>query len=336
MAWKVALYDFIHARNRTEVDYDWQALRAAVADETFLNGLRLLHERRRRLHRERSVTPVRSETRLSIRRAEASEGRVTAELLLHRQLHSRMKGIPIEEEAVEAERVTLKELPGGRWMVTNVSPVIPIESASEAGAGDTLAAGAGAGLWPISTPPPLISSSWITPGFERKPNQRYNRELVRQYAERWWNSYNPSFIHFDVDCSNYVSQCILAGGIPMDYTGRREAGWWYRGRSGGQELWSFSWAVANALQVYLGSSKKGGLLAEAVASPKELKIGDVISYSWEGDGRFGHSTIVTGFDPDGMPLVNAHTVNSRNRYWDYSDSYAWTERTKYRFFHIQD
>ncbi|MNN92744.1 putative amidase domain protein [compost metagenome] len=66
----------------------------------------------------------------------------------------------------------------------------------------------------------------------------------------------------------------------------------------------------------------------------ELDIGDVICYSWDGDGRYGHSTIVTGFDPGGMPLVNAHTVNSRNRYWDYSDSYAWTERTQYRFYHI--
>lgn len=121
----------------------------------------------------------------------------------------------------------------------------------------------------------------------------------------------------------------------MNYTGKRESGWWYRGRSGSQELWSFSWAVANALRLHLANSRTG-LRAEQMESPKQLAIGDVISYSWDGDGQYGHSTVVTGFDGNGMPLVNAHTVNSRNRYWDYKDSYAWTERTMYRFFHIPD
>jgi hypothetical protein len=35
-------------------------------------------------------------------------------------------------------------------------------------------------------------------------------------------------------------------------------------------------------------------------------------------------------------LISAHTTNSKNRYWDYRDSYAWTSLTKYRFFHMPD
>ncbi|MMZ62195.1 putative amidase domain protein [compost metagenome] len=76
--------------------------------------------------------------------------------------------------------------------------------------------------------------------------------------------------------------------------------------------------------------------AVPVERPEQLMLGDVISYDWDGDGTFQHSTIVTAFDAGGMPLVNAHTVNARHRYWDYRDSYAWTDRTVYRFYHIAD
>ena len=122
----------------------------------------------------------------------------------------------------------------------------------------------------------------------------------------------------------------------MNYTGRRDSGWWYKGRSGGRELWSYSWAVSHALQSYLAKGAPTGLRAVRVESPRDLALGDVIFYDWDGDGRFRHSTIVTAFDHAGMPLVNANTTASRHRYWDYRDSYAWTERTRYRFFHIAD
>jgi len=34
--------------------------------------------------------------------------------------------------------------------------------------------------------------------------------------------------------------------------------------------------------------------------------------------------------------VNAHTISSRHRYWEYKDSPAWTKDTRYRFLHIPD
>ena len=161
--------------------------------------------------------------------------------------------------------------------------------------------------------------------FTAEPMYRYtvyDRNKARDYAETWWNGANPRYLHFEVDCTNFVSQCLFAGGAPMNYTGKRESGWWYQGRDGSRELWSFSWSVAHSLQSFLAVSAS--------------RLGDVICYDWDGDGRFQHNTIVTGFDAAGMPLVNAHTVNSRMRYWDYRDSYAWTPNTRYRFFHIAD
>lgn len=159
---------------------------------------------------------------------------------------------------------------------------------------------------------------------------RYDRLKAVQYAERWWNSYNPAFKKFDVDCTNYISQCLYAGKIPMSGYPNRSKGWWMRNQN-----WSYSWTVANSLRYHLSSSKLG-LQAKEVGSADLLSLGDVICYDFQGDGRFDHNTIVTGKDAYGMPLVNAHTTNSRMRYWAYEDSSAYTPNIKYRFFTIVD
>ncbi len=163
---------------------------------------------------------------------------------------------------------------------------------------------------------------------------KYNRQQVVTYADKWWNSYNPSFQTFEVDCTNYVSQCLYAGDALMTYGGRG-SGWWYKGIGSKSANWSYSWSVAHSLRWYLKNSRKG-LTAIEVSSPLELTIGDVICYDFDGDGNWQHNTIVTEIDYNGMPLVNAHTVNSKRRYWSYRDSYAWTSKTTYAFFHISD
>ncbi|MGM0904852.1 MAG: amidase domain-containing protein [Bacillota bacterium] len=164
---------------------------------------------------------------------------------------------------------------------------------------------------------------------ERKSFQ-YDRLKAVQYAERWWNDYNPAFKSFDVDCTNYISQCLHAGGAPMLGFSNRSKGWWMRNNN-----WSFSWSVANSMRWYLPGSKTG-LRAKEVNSPSQLLPGDVICYDFQGDGRFDHTTIVTAKDADGMPLVNAHTANSRRRYWAYEDSTAYTPNIKYKFLTVVD
>jgi hypothetical protein len=99
--------------------------------------------------------------------------------------------------------------------------------------------------------------------------------------------------------------------------------------------WSYSWSVANAMRWHLSGSKSG-LTAKEVERPEDLLLGDVICYDFQGDGRFDHTTIVVAKDKDGMPLVNAHTQNSRMRYWAYEDSTAYTPNIKYKFFSIVD
>jgi cell wall-associated NlpC family hydrolase len=169
-------------------------------------------------------------------------------------------------------------------------------------------------------------------GLSRRPN--YDRVQALKYAETWWDGYNPAYRKFEVDCTSFVSQCMFAGHAPMVGRGNRAKGWWYQQRGGARDRWSFSWAVAHSLRMFLGG--RGYWHAEVVDDPTQLKVGDVICYDWEGDGRWTHNTIVVAFDSQNRPLVNAHTVASRRRFWEYRDSYAWTPKTQYLLFRIPD
>lgn len=160
-------------------------------------------------------------------------------------------------------------------------------------------------------------------------NYRYSRLKAVQYAERWWNEFNPAYPKFTDDCSSFISQCLHAGGVPMWGSPKRSTGWWMNGT-----VWSYSWTVANALQQLLDRGQ--GIRTKEVQRPDELDLGDIICMDFQGDGRFDHSLIVTAKDQNGMPLVNAHTTNSRHRYWAYEDSTAYTPNIKYKFYLILD
>ncbi|PQD94269.1 hypothetical protein CYL18_15485 [Pradoshia eiseniae] len=173
-----------------------------------------------------------------------------------------------------------------------------------------------------------LDRNWMVSDTMRSwPAFRYDRLKAVQYAERWWNEFNPSYPKFNDDCTNFISQCLHAGGVPMWGQPERTRGWWIDGKSN----WSYSWTVAHAFMLML----KGAGWTVEVESPSELVMGDIICYDFEGDGRFNHNTIVTGMDGYGNPLVNAHTTNSRMRFWNYEDSTAYTPNIQYKFFHIK-
>lgn len=177
-----------------------------------------------------------------------------------------------------------------------------------------------------SKPPTVIERNY----FEGAYRFEYSRLEAVRYAERWWNDHNPAYKKFENNCTNFISQCLHAGGAPMTDDVNRSKGWWYR-----KNNWSFSWAVAHAFRWYL-SGAKTSLRASEVGKPEELIKGDVICYDFDGDGKWQHTTIVVAKDENNMPLVNAQTSNSRMRYWAYEDSTAWTANINYKFFHIID
>ena len=69
--------------------------------------------------------------------------------------------------------------------------------------------------------------------------KEYNRSNALQYARRWALDRNPLFFSFNGiggDCTNFVSQCIFAGGCVMNYT--PTYGWYYISSNDRTPSWS--------------------------------------------------------------------------------------------------
>ncbi|NOU63686.1 hypothetical protein GC096_06555 [Paenibacillus sp. LMG 31461] len=338
MSWKTALYNYVHAKNQAELEGSSAPLEAFVSDSAYVRKQDVKVRRLQNSYRERDAKLLRGETKLRMQGVKELPYGIIADIQLHRFLTYQIGLIEHQEERIESERVIIEQNVSG-WKVQSAELVQSEKSQPSRGRSFHLSENETFLDTQRSSPslPYINPSIRNTSGLESAHRKIiYNRPKVVQYAEKWWQTPNPSYEYFEVDCTNYVSQCLFAGGAPMDYTGKRESGWWYAGKKGNQELWSYSWAVANSLHHYLERPHKHGLTGTVVKDAWELQPGDTISYDWDGDGRFQHNTIVIGKDANGMPLVNAHTFNSRNRYWAYKDSPAWSERTKYMFIHVAD
>ncbi|MEK4508721.1 amidase domain-containing protein [Paenibacillus sp. FSL K6-2524] len=326
--WRNTLSIYVNQYNQDEVDYGTRSQSTVVTDLEYLMSRGGRKHRLDQWYKERRAVPLRNETRAKlIREIQNREGEIEVELQFFRTTYYNKGGARHQEERVEEQRLTLVR-DEEDWFITRIEHRVPERHASF--------------ILPRYQTENVDSKNGPSSPFLNKEllggvarSTAYRRKDAVQYADKWWNDFNPEFSTFEVDCTHFISQCLFAGGAPINYTGKRESGWWYKGYVNGKEAWSFSWAVAGGLERHLTHSRSG-LRAEVVDRPEQLQLGDVIIYDWDGDGAYQHSTIVTAFDAGGMPLVNAHTTPSRHRYWDYKDSYAWTENTVYRFFHIAD
>lgn len=341
--WRAAVHEYVKRSNEAELAGSIDPLLAVTRDEAHLARVGSRLGRMRERDEARGVLTNRHEATASLLHIEQEhDGLVSVRLRVHLKRSLSSGEAAYTEERLETDRIWLAER-SGRWRIVRTEPGTAERSELPRTIPAAVLHGQVPGRTPHRpaarpgrTPLPYINDALLPNFHSARIGVPYRRDLAAAYADRWWNEPNPAYENFEVNCTNYVSQCIFAGHAPMNYTGERNSGWWYKGRSGGQELWSYSWAVSNALRIYLASPRSSGLRAVQVDSPAELQLGDVICYDWDGNGRYQHSTIVTAFDRTGMPLVNANTTASRHRYWDYRDSYAWTERTKYSFFHIED
>lgn len=142
----------------------------------------------------------------------------------------------------------------------------------------------------------------------------YMRERAVAYALRWALSRNPLFVDFagiGGDCTNFVSQCILAGSCVINET--PDFGWYYFSTTDRAPAWTgvdFFYDFMTGTPSF--SEQNGGEGPYASEVPlAQADVGDVIQLANE-QGEFYHTLLVTGFDR-GTPLVSAHTNDARNR-----------------------
>ena len=138
----------------------------------------------------------------------------------------------------------------------------------------------------------------------------YQRTEAVRYALRWALHRNPAYFDYESlggDCTNFISQVLLAGGAPMDFT--EIFGWYYRSANDKAPAWT----AVEPLYRYL-MRKKGGGVTASLTDLHHLELGDLIQFSFDGT-HFQHTAVVTG-SRGGVPLVCAHSVDVRQRPMD--------------------
>ena len=167
----------------------------------------------------------------------------------------------------------------------------------------------------------------------------YNRTAVRNYIDTYWDNYNPAYVAYGNDCTNFASQAIRAGGIPVfiQANGSDANPSWYYNLNANGWLRSLSWINVDELFDLLRNYNT----IDAVASSHSgMAIGDIIQYDKGSDGDKDHTAIVSftetpAWDPSQkFVYVSYHTTDRHNVSWDfYANAYA---NTSTYFTHINN
>lgn len=121
-----------------------------------------------------------------------------------------------------------------------------------------------------------------------------------RYAKQWAYSRNPAYYNFDAiggDCTNFVSQCLYAGGAVMNDT--RDTGWYYASLHNRAAAWT---GVSYFYQ-FMTRNKSIGPFAAVIPLTK-VQAGDVIQLGSQ--SQFYHSLFVVDVQ-NGMPYIATHT-----------------------------
>lgn len=142
----------------------------------------------------------------------------------------------------------------------------------------------------------------------------YDRNAAYNYAYNWWFRRNPAYADFSGglggDCTNFVSQCLRAGGGLNDgdsnpwyyYTSTNRTASW----TGVPYLWNY--LVANSGSAYgpYGYS----------SSFYDLQVADIVQFRWASSGVFQHAMLINRiYYSLGWP-ANLYLTGHSGEYWD--------------------
>lgn len=141
----------------------------------------------------------------------------------------------------------------------------------------------------------MISHAWVATKINNYNS--YNRIAARDYAYKYWSSYNPAYTSYKGnggDCANFVSQCLHAGGIPTDATWKAD---------------SVSWIRASAVPSYM--------MNKGYATKTSYTNATAGSFAYTSSGA-GHAVLVT--INDGAKIAyTAHTTDRKDAAFSSTD-----------------
>ena len=140
----------------------------------------------------------------------------------------------------------------------------------------------------------------------------YNPDAAVDYAHRWAFKRNPKYGDFEEmggDCTNFVSQCLIAGGAVMN--GTKDVGWFYYSMNSR----AAAWTSAAHLYRFLVNNRGRGPFGHEIAL-EEVRAGDIVQLKFAGKSDFSHSLMVVAADAPAMPVnirIAAHSYDCDER-----------------------
>ena len=144
--------------------------------------------------------------------------------------------------------------------------------------------------------------------------KEYDRDRALEYAARYAFSRNPLFTDFagiGGDCTNFVSQCVLAGSCVMNFT--PTYGWYYRSSSDYAPAFTgveFFWKFFVGDPEFAKANGGTGPFGREVAAEETLP-GDVVQLS-DRMGFYYHTLMISSI-LDGEIYVTGHTNDVYDR-----------------------
>ena len=138
--------------------------------------------------------------------------------------------------------------------------------------------------------------------------KQYDRKSAVEYARKWALGRNANFDDFNEmggDCTNFISQCLLAGGGIMNYDYVK--GWFYESLT----KRSPSWTSVAYLQNFLFRNEKSVGPFGRIAEIDEIELGDIIQLR-QNSTHFNHTVIVTNKNGEDI-YVSAHTNDALDK-----------------------
>ena len=144
------------------------------------------------------------------------------------------------------------------------------------------------------------------------------------YAIKWCYFRNSQYYSYGQDCTNFVSQCLFAGGIPMTFNVNYDV--WHSMRYKNGKSWSdYSWKVSASWRLcndnfkYFKKSKYAKQVItiydnkESVKfASNKLQIGDPIYFDDNNDGIPNHAAIITKIKNKKI-YYTAHSTSNMNK-----------------------
>lgn len=120
-------------------------------------------------------------------------------------------------------------------------------------------------------------------------------------------TYNPEYYYYSADCANFVSQCMLEGGMPQS-TSTKDDGWWVKKNTtgsttpaGGDSSKSGeAWRRVSIFEKYWTGQ---GCVSIPLDSKEKAVPGNPM---YELTATTGHLMFIVGVNPNGKIIYNAH------------------------------